>query len=67
MLILLVFISLVGIYLALSAAILYHLWKFDIDPKTTKRASVVFVMVSLVLLASTAFVFFRTPWEELFR
>ncbi len=64
--VLLFLLSLLGIYATFAVAVLYHLWKFDLDPKTAKMASVVFILVSSPLIAAILFVFFRTPWETIF-
>lgn len=62
---LLIFLSLIAIYITIAAAILYHIKKFEIDPRTATRAAIIFIGVSLFLLIAAGIIFLNIPWNDI--
>lgn len=52
-------------YAALSATILFHLKKYGIPGDFTRQITILFFIVSIVLIFYTAWSFFSVPWDQL--
>ena len=65
MLYILLLIIPLAIYAALSVALMFHLKRYNIDQRSTKKISALFISVSLILAFFTTVAFFSVPWNSL--
>lgn len=53
------------IYLAVSAALVFHLKKYSIKGDNTKKMIWIFIGVSVIFVLGLLFIFLGTPWETI--
>lgn len=55
----------IGIYVVLSALVMFHLKKYGIPGDFTRQIIILFFIVSTILIFFTTWNFFSIPWDEL--
>lgn len=53
------------IYLAVSAALVFHLKKYSIKGDKTKKMTWIFIGISIIFILGLLFILMGTPWETI--
>lgn len=52
-------------YLAVSAALVFHLKKYGVKGDKTRKMTWIFVGISIIFVLGLLFIFMGTPWEQI--